>query len=42
MGAVGAVGAVTVIYVLLFMLHMSMVRECEDAMVTAMLGWWTR
>ena len=35
----GVVGAVTVMCVLLFVLHVSMVRECEGARVTAMLVW---
>ena len=33
--------AVTVINVLLFVLHVSMVRECEGARVTAMPAWGT-
>ena len=36
---VDAVVAVTVMRVLLFVLHVSMVREGEGAMVTAMLVW---
>ena len=36
-----AVVAVTVMRVQLFVLHVSMVRECEDARVTAMLVWGT-
>ena len=33
----GAVVAVNVMCVLLFVLHVCMLRECEGAMVTAML-----
>ena len=36
---VDAVVAVTVMRVLLFVLHVCMLRECEGAMVTAMLVW---
>ena len=36
---VGAVVAVTVMCVLLFVLHVCMLRECEGAMVKAMLVW---
>ena len=35
-------GAVNVMCVLLFVLHVSMMRECEDARVTAMLVWGMR
>ena len=35
----GAVVAVTVMHVLLFVLHVCMLRECEGARVTEMLGW---
>ena len=31
--------AVTVMHVLLFVLHVCMLRECEDARVTVMLVW---
>ena len=34
-----AVVAVTVMRVLLFVLHVCILRECEGAMVTAMLVW---
>ena len=36
---VGAVVSVTVMHVLLFVLHVCMLRYCEDAMVTAVLMW---
>ena len=36
---VDAVVAVTVMRVLLFVLHVCMLRECEGARLTAMLGW---
>ena len=35
------VDAMTVMHILLFVLLVSMVRECEDARVTAMLVWRT-
>ena len=36
---VGAVVAVAVMHVLLFLLDVCMLRECEGARVTEMLGW---
>ena len=36
---VDAVVAVTVMSVLLFVLHVCILRECEDARVTVMLVW---
>ena len=36
---VGAVVAVTVMHVLLFVVYVCMLRECEGAMVTAMMVW---
>ena len=36
---VDAVVAVTVMCVLLFVLHVCLLRECDDARLTAMLVW---
>ena len=36
---VSAVVAVTIMHVLLFVLHVCVLRDCEGARVTAMLGW---
>ena len=37
---VDAVVVVTVMCVLLYVLHVCLLRECDGARLTAMLGWW--